>query len=58
VGMHFHKKHRKMPILFWITTSNSFQVMLEEGFYTYIDEDWAEELVLAVEVLEWLRLSV
>ncbi len=29
--------------------------MLEEGFYTYMDEDWAEELSLAVDVLELWR---
>ncbi|WP_201388103.1 hypothetical protein [Ktedonobacter sp. SOSP1-85] len=31
--------------------------MLEEGFYTYIDEDWVEELALAVEVWEWTANS-
>lgn len=28
--------------------------MLEDGFYAYMDEDWADELALAVEVLKFL----
>lgn len=32
---------------------NATRQILEEGFYTYIDEDWAEELALAVEIWEW-----
>ncbi len=37
----------------WLREDGTRQ-MLEEGFYTYIDEDWVEELAMAVEVLEWL----
>jgi hypothetical protein len=29
---------------------------LEEGFYAYMDEDWAEELSLAVDVLDMWRI--
>jgi hypothetical protein len=38
-------------------SSESSQEMLKEGFYASLDEDWAEELSLAVEVLDWLWIS-
>src|SRR5258708_40060159 len=41
-------------ILAWLREDGT-KDMLEEGFSAYMDEDWAEELALAVEVLEWLR---
>ncbi len=41
-------------ILAWLREDGPKE-MLEEGFYAYMDEGWAEELALAVEVLEWLR---
>jgi hypothetical protein len=47
---------RNKQILAWLREDGTKE-MLEEGFYTYMDEDWAEELALAVEVLEWLRPS-
>lgn len=40
-------------ILAWLREESTKQ-MLEEGFYASLDEDWAEELALATEVLEWL----
>src|SRR5258708_31368020 len=41
-------------MLAWLREDGTKE-MLEEGFYAYMDEGWAEELALAVEVLEWLR---
>ena len=41
-------------ILAWLREDGTKE-MLEEGFYAYMEEDWAEELALAMEVLEWLR---
>src|SRR5260370_42697166 len=38
-------------ILAWLREAGTKE-MLEEGFYAYMDEDWAEELALAVEGLE------
>lgn len=40
----------------WLREDGTRQ-MLEEGFYASMHEGWAEELALAVEVLEWLRTS-
>lgn len=47
---------RQKQILTWLREESTGE-MLEEGFYRYMDEDWAEELALAVDVWEWLRTS-
>jgi hypothetical protein len=39
----------------WMWEENTKE-KLEEGFYAYMDEDWAEELSLAVDVLDMWRI--
>lgn len=45
---------KHMPIKAWLREAATKKA-LEEGFYTYMDEPWAGELALAVEVVEWFK---
>lgn len=47
-------KHKQLRA--WLREDRTREI-LEEGFYAHMDEDWTEELALAVEVLEWLRAA-
>jgi hypothetical protein len=47
---------RNQQIWAWLREDGTRE-MLEAGFYAFIDEGWADELALAVDVLDWLRLS-
>ena len=45
---------RHHQIRAWLRADETLK-MLEDGFYAHMDEDWAESLAQAIEVLEWLR---